>query len=162
MKKVKNFARFYALINKLPVGDRKEFKEGLVLSFTNGRSTSLQDITPAEYNAMCDAMEGKEEKPARPANTNLKSLRSAVLHRLQKLGVDTADWSKVDEFCLNTRIAGKKFYNLTAEELTGMVPKLEAIARKPIRAKRTPEPEDMLTDRYLCQLLLQGSNHLLN
>jgi len=160
MKTVKNFARFYALLNGIP-GDKEETKKMLVESFTNGRTDSLRGMTPAEYNAMCNSMDGQEKKPVHSITANLKGQRSAVLHRLQKLGVNTADWSEVDRFCLNSRIAGKKFYNLTAEELSNLVPKLEAIARKPIR--REPEPVELVMDSHLLNLIIQsGNKHLLN
>ena len=52
---------------------------------------------------------------------------------MQRLGVDTAHrtFAAVDEFCLDPRIAGKPFGMLTVEELQALVPKLEAILRKP-------------------------------
>jgi hypothetical protein len=60
----------------------------------------------------------------------LKALRSAVLKRLQKMGIDTTDWAKVDNFCLNPRISGKAFRHLSKEELKDMIPKLATISRK--------------------------------
>ena len=36
-----------------------------------------------------------------------------------------------DRFCLDPRIAGKPFGMLTVDELQALVPKLEAILRKP-------------------------------
>ena len=52
---------------------------------------------------------------------------------MQRLGVDTADrtFAAVDEFCLDPRIASKPFGMLTVDELQALVPKLEAILRKP-------------------------------
>lgn len=60
----------------------------------------------------------------------MKRKRSAVLHQMQLLGVDTADWSKVDAFCQNKRIAGKVFRELDGEELDAMLVKLRIIRRK--------------------------------
>ena len=138
MKKVKNFARFYALLNKMPADDKEEVKIMLVDSFTNGRTTSLRDMTPKEYNAMCDSMDEKKVQSRDFIAAELKRQRSAVLHRLQKTGIDTTDWSVADKICLEKRVAGKKFYNLSADELTPMIPKLQAHARKPPKAN--PEP----------------------
>lgn len=170
MKKVKNFARFYALLNKMPADDKDEVKAMLVDSFTSGRTTSLREMNPQEYNAMCDSMDGREAKPANSITVELKKQRSAVLHRLQKLGVDTTDWSAVDKFCLDSRIAGKKFYNLTIEELKIMVPKLQAIARKPTKPqtepeklKRKPEVDALIVDSYVRNMLTRNiPKHLLN
>jgi hypothetical protein len=61
---------------------------------------------------------------------------------MQKLGIDTSDWAAVDTFCLDSRIAGKVFRQLSFDELKRLIPKLEAIARKP---RPAPEP-DPVTD----------------
>ena len=45
--------------------------------------------------------------------------------------MDTTDFDKVNAFCQNVRIAGKPFGMLTIEELEALIPKLEAIIRKP-------------------------------
>jgi hypothetical protein len=49
----RNYARFYALLKRLPGAD----KETLVWSFTDGRTTHLHEMTQKEYNAMCDYLE---------------------------------------------------------------------------------------------------------
>ena len=63
----------------------------------------------------------------------LRKARSAVLKRMQRLGIDTTDssFTPVNEFCMDLRIAGKPFGLLTVEELQSLIPKLEAILRKP-------------------------------
>ena len=60
----------------------------------------------------------------------LKSKRSAVLHQMQLLGIDTADWKKVDAFCRDKRIAGKRFARLDSEELDRLLVKIHTIRRK--------------------------------
>ena len=37
----------------------------------------------------------------------LRQKRSAVLHQMQLLGIDTADWDRVNAFCRDSRIAGE-------------------------------------------------------
>ena len=54
-----------------------------------------------------------------------------MLNRIQRLGVDTTDFSKVNAFCQDRRIAGKPFGMLTVDELDALIPKLEAMLRKP-------------------------------
>lgn len=49
---------------------------------------------------------------------------------MQKHGIDTTDWDRVDAYCLNPRIAGKKFIRLTTEELENVAIKLRIIQRK--------------------------------
>ncbi|MBD5346501.1 MAG: hypothetical protein HDR92_05160 [Bacteroides sp.] len=64
------------------------------------------------------------------ARQELRKKRSAVLHQMQLLGVDTADWSRVDTFCQDRRIAGKRFCQLDTDELDVLLKKLRAIRRK--------------------------------
>lgn len=127
-QEVSNFARFYSLLAKLPGAD----KETLVYQFTNGRTSHLHLMAASEYQSMCNEMErvaGYDER--REAwRREMKRKRSAVLHQLQLLGVDTADWGKVDAYCQNKRIAGKVFRELDGEELDAMLVKLRIIRRK--------------------------------
>ena len=127
-QEVTNFARFYALFAKLPGAD----KETLVYQYTNGRTTHLHLMADGEYQSMCNEMErvaGYDER--REAwRREMKRKRSAVLHQMQLLGVDTADWGKVDKFCLDKRIAGKVFRKLDGEELDALLVKLRIIRRK--------------------------------
>ncbi len=141
MRKVKNFARFYACLNSVQTVDKEDTKQSLVYQFTGGRTTSLREMSTKEYDAMCDSIDPKMERTIRET-AEIKAHRSAVLKRLQKLGVDTTDWNAVDRFCLDNRIAGKKFYNLTIEELDAMIPKLIAIAKKPKGRGRRESPQE--------------------
>ncbi len=128
MRNVKNFARFFALKKQMPYFD-ETLKEEYVSTFTGGRTISLRGMSPIEYNAMCDAIEQK--LGGGPFIDELKAQRSAVLKRMTKLGVDTSDWDEVDKFCLNARIAGKTFRQLNIDDLRLLIPRLEAITRKP-------------------------------
>lgn len=138
---MKNFAEFWSLINRMP-GAHDGLKEELVLSFTDGRTDSLREMREDEYKRMCASMResvngGMSEERLQ---IELKKRRSAVLHRIQQLGVDTTSWANVDNFCMQPRIAGKIFRRLTIEELSGLIPKLENIRRKQqIKAPRVPE-----------------------
>lgn len=128
METERNYARFYALLGKLPGAD----KETLVYQFTNGRTMHLHLMAENEYRSMCNEMErvaGYDER--REAwHREMKRKRSAVLHQMQLLGVDTADWGKVDAFCQNKRIAGKVFRELNGDELDALLVKLRIIRRK--------------------------------
>lgn len=87
----------------------------------------------SEYDEMCDCIQsGRHQSESRDDYVlRRKKMRSAVLKRIQQLGVDTTDFDKVNAFCQNGRIAGKPFGMLTIEELESLIPKLEAILRKP-------------------------------
>lgn len=140
MKRKRNYSRLYAIAKAKGI-DLDEHKEVLVLQFTGGRTTSLRDMTPAEYEEMCECLQtGKQVgESTEEHKERLRRARSAVLNRLQRLGVDTADrtFAAVNRFCMNTRIIGKPFGMLSVEELQALIPKLEAILRKP----RTVKPQ---------------------
>ena len=132
MGQISNYHRFYASFNRLPCGgDREDLKETLVSSYTNGRTTSLREMTEAEYKIMCAALEQKVNPDARALYIQeRKRRRSSALHQLQLYGVDTTDWNKVNAFCEQPRIAGKPFRDLDCEELEALTRKMRAIIRK--------------------------------
>lgn len=122
-QEVTNFARFYALFNKLPYqGDREEFKKQIVLQYTWNRTDSLKEMTAKEYEVCCTALEKLREE--------LRRKRSVCLKLMQQLGIDTTDWNRVNEFCNNPRIAGKPFVQVSTAELEQLAIKLRAIQRK--------------------------------
>jgi hypothetical protein len=128
VKKVKEFGRFYSLFRKMDNPD-EDLKCELVGTFTGGRTTSLREMSAAEYKCMCDRMD-----PDAAFQTKIKGLRHAVLNLLQKLGVDTTDFAHVDNYCLSPRIAGKVFRALSVEELKALVRKLKKIEGKGTKA----------------------------
>lgn len=135
------YSRFYALLARM-AGEREQIKEALVSRFTNGRTTSLREMKANEYDAMCAAMEAEVKHPGMTEfeyQKELKRLRSAALHRMQKMGIDTADWSAVDAFCSQPRIAKKRFSQLELAELEVLIAKLEAMRRKNYSAPRVPK-----------------------
>lgn len=142
----KNYKRFYALLKKNPDADKNE----LVMSFTDERTTNLREMTDDEFNALCDALQyGAGQGYEQQSMTELKRSRSAVLVRLQRLGIETVDnWPGIDQFCLSKRIAGKRFAQLTVEELDALRVKLDMIQRRGgLKEVRRQEKEDE-TARY--------------
>lgn len=126
-KKTKNYAWFYSLLKANPYAD----KESLVLQYTDGRTSSLREMSSAEYEAMCRDLERGSRPRGEEDRTRLKKARSAVLLRLARLGLDTVDnWDGIDAFCLSPKIAGKKFAQLGIGELECLVKKLESILHK--------------------------------
>ena len=137
----KNYKRFYALLKKNPDADKNE----LVMSFTDERTTSLREMTEEDFNALCDALQyGAGQGYAQQAMTELKQARSAVLVRLQRLGIETVDnWDGIDQFCLSRKIAGKRFAQLTKDELDALRVKLEMIQRRGgLKESRRREEEE--------------------
>ena len=118
-----NYAAFYALLKSMPGAS----KEDLVLQWTNGRTSSLKEMSEREYTLMIrqlrQQVENLEEK---------KKARSAVLKQFQLYGIDTTDWDAVDRFCCNVRIAGKPFRYLTIPELKSLRVKMLSIRNKAV------------------------------
>ena len=132
MQTITNFARFYAIFNRLPYsGDREEFKKSVVLQYTWNRTDHLHEMTEREYNDCCAALEKMLAPDARDMFIReRRKRRSSALHQLQLYGVDTTDWNKVNEFCKQPRIAGKEFRELDCEELEALTRKMRTIIRK--------------------------------
>ena len=104
MNSITNFGRFYAALKLITKGDaqeREEYKDSLVSQYTNGRTTSLKDIT-----------------------------RSACLHQMQLAGIDTTSWPRINSFCMDERIAAKPFRELSTDELEAVTTKIRIIVRK--------------------------------
>lgn len=122
-----NYAAFYALLKQLPGAS----KEDLVLQFTGGRTDSLREMSLPEYNEAVRSMNGLVASGKETEYDRLLRLgRSDVLRQMQLLGVNTADWKDVDAFCLDKRIAGKRFYYLDCEELKKLLNKIYSIQNK--------------------------------
>lgn len=66
--------------------------------------------------------------------SNLRRARGRVLGKITEWGIDPKQHSKVDEFCMQKRIAGKRFIQLTTEDLNALYRKLTAMISQ--RAKR--------------------------
>ena len=148
MQEITNFARFYTLFNKIPCsGDREEFKKEMVSNATLGRTDSLREVTRREYQDLCEALEkvcpsSEREKALEAAREELRRQRSICLRLMQKLGIDTTDWTRINAFCQDGRIAGKQFRDITSEELEQLAKKLRSIERKGgIRELEEPGPK---------------------
>ena len=101
-QEVTNFARFYASFNKLPYnGDREEFKKSIVLQDTWNRTDSLKEMTAKEYGACCSALEklAGQDEWRQKLRDELRRKRSVCLKLMQKLGIDTSDWARINNFC---------------------------------------------------------------
>lgn len=133
-QEITNFARFHAALGRIAHrGEGEDFKRDVVRQFTSGRTDSLRGMTRREYDAACAALERMAPRPRFDVDARrqeLRRLRSAALHQMQLLGVDTADWGRVDEFCRNPRIDGRDFRHIDAADLELLVRKLRAIRAK--------------------------------
>lgn len=122
------YGRFFALLRQMPYAD----KGVLVEQFTRGRTTHLHEMQRFEYDMMCNEMArvaGYDERKSE-WHKEIKRYRSLALHLMGIWGVDTRDWSKVDFFCGQKRIAGKAFRLLTLDDLSLLCRKIRSMIRK--------------------------------
>jgi len=88
-------------------------------------------MTPQEYNECCRDLEMKVNPDGHlKFRMERKKKRSAALHQLQLYGIDTTDWTRVNNFCADKRIAGKPFGELNNAELDALTVKMRAIISK--------------------------------
>ncbi len=135
---MESYARFWKLYWK--IGFREDMKPSLVRQFTQNRTESLREMTPQEYDNLCKSLEHSlgEDKKREIAQIEMKRWRSSALHLMQKLGLDTSDWQVVDSFCSQPKIAGKKFRQLTQDDLMKLVRQLRAIQKSGWNRQDTP------------------------
>lgn len=124
--------RLHVLYAKHGLGE--EQYRALIGELTDGRTVSTKGLTYAEAQYLAGYITGANaELRTSVEEMTLRSLkwqRSAVLKRLQQIGVDTTDWNRVNGFLQQPRIAGKPLYQLDSDELAALIPKLEAIKKK--------------------------------
>lgn len=137
-----SYGRFWGLLRKMGFSgkDAEEMKKELVSEYTGGRTESLTEMDFGEYDRMVKAMENmfgrSDEEMA------MKKKRRGLLLAMQKLGICTAEWSVVDRFCMRPQIAGKRFKELTMDELdrvTRQVYKIIGNGRRETDNRRTQD-----------------------
>lgn len=139
MRKVENFARFYAILKRMPT-EAQGHKEEIIFSYTNGRTSSLREMTNLEYQTMCDALQGGSDKSSNEGEDKKRRLRRALLCTIAEYGIDSNDWEKVNSFCLGPRVMGKEFSKLSIEELRATIPKVKRmIAKKKEKEQKSKE-----------------------
>lgn len=152
---MKKYSRFFGLLAKLPVHN-EQMKEEFVSVFTEERTSSLKEMTSAEYDKMCDALEASLN-----SKSQLRGFRSKALIAMQRLGIDTTDWARINAFCQDKRIANKAFYHLSEPELVTLIAKLRSIASngglKPLQEKPKPTPTSIPTPtQHIVYVPLEG------
>lgn len=124
--KDRNYAIAFVFLRQYP----HITKEDIALKYSSGRSSSLKDLTDEEYLRMCRDLGGSEER-----KEELRKARSSVLHLLQSYGIDTLDWTRINAFCAQPRIAGKPFGALSVAELRKLSTKLRSMIAKKRKAE---------------------------
>ncbi len=125
--KKNDYSRFYALLKQNPMLEKDE----IVSQFTNGRTTHVSQMSRQEFIRMCDSLQYGSPTEQRARELSLKRARSAALLRIGRLGIKTIDnWDGINAFVSSPKIAGKKFYDMSVDELNSLVRKLESIIRR--------------------------------
>lgn len=121
--------KFFSLLSQMPGAS----KEDMVWQYSGMLTTSLREFyakKPEEYKRMVADLAVKAASKRAGQDQDIKKLRSAILKRLQQHGVDTADWTRVNTFLAQPRIAGKLLFEMDANEMRKLIAKLEQIFRK--------------------------------
>lgn len=133
MQEVTNFARFYSILKRVPkIGDNEYLKKEMVSVATGGRTESLKEITRKEYDDLCNLLEKRFPEKRDIYVEKRRKKRSSCLKLLQKIGVDTTNWTAINNYCKSPKIAGKVFADLDIEELQQLSLKLRMILKKKI------------------------------
>lgn len=119
---MKNYHRFYLLLEELAGSTDDEAKAAVIGGYTEGRKWHLRDLTDEEYEGLTRQLDERVGYRTRKA-------RSGTLKLVQQLGIDTTDWARVNAFTEDPRIAGKPFARITREEHGALQRKLRAIMR---------------------------------
>ena len=135
-KRYNPHSQFFVLLASMPGADKDE----LVWKYSYKLTTSLSEFLekrPSDYRKMINDMQRTISQSAKPDDKTrliiereLKQRRSAILLRLQKLGIDTTSWAVVNKFMRNPKIAGKTLGEMDTDEMDLLIPKLEAILAK--------------------------------
>jgi hypothetical protein len=129
--------KFFSLLSQMQGAS----KEDVVWQYSGMLTTSLREFFakhPEDYKRMIADLQVKVySKTSNQAE--IKRLRSAILHRIQRHGVDTTQWQNINSFLQQPRIAGKMLFEMSVAEMKALIPKLESILKKDaeIRAAET-------------------------
>lgn len=132
------YRKFYFLVSKIykDKQEQEEYKDQLVREVSHGRTSSLKELNYNEYKTLITRLEETL------FNIDIKKARSATLTLMQsEFNIPTYDWDAVDAFCLNPRIMGKRFYDITIKEHTQLRRRLHSILNKGGLKPRTPKKE---------------------
>lgn len=116
--------RLHVIYGRL--GMAEEEYRAVIRELTDGRTDSTKGLTLKEAYYLA----GYLFKGCSVVDSVTRKLRGGVLKRMQLLGVDTTDWAKVNTFLEDSRIAGKRLYEMAPEELQACIVRLEMILKK--------------------------------
>jgi len=89
---------------------------------------STSDLTERDLDELIDRFTQKKNR----LDEEVRSWRSVILKQLTQMGIydNNGDWSRVNRFMMDSRIAGRMLYELSVEELKALSIKLRSISEK--------------------------------
>jgi hypothetical protein len=114
--------KFHALLRELNIMDQKE---AILEGYGYESARDLPDhLLEDAIHRLVQHRDG--------ANAGIRRLRSDILCILQDMGIyqNNNSWSRVNEYLLNPKIAGKLLYQMDDDELTALRVKLNSILSK--------------------------------
>ncbi len=114
--------KFYAMLRELKLNDQKEaILEGY--GYESTRDLPI-DLLEDAVNRLIELRDGSK--------AGTRALRSNILCILQKIGIyqNNNSWSRVNEYLLQPKIAGKLLFQMDDDELTALRIKLNSILSK--------------------------------
>lgn len=140
------YKEFFKYAHKLGISD--DDRAELVSNHTDGRTASLRELSDVELSTLTHSLSLQHE-------LRIRQRRSVVLSIIQQMIGKCINryewWTQVDRICLNPRVAGKPFRELTIAELDQVAIKLRIIVRKTSESQPGKEPVIM------CRLPLKCS-----
>jgi hypothetical protein len=123
------YARFFVLLHKMKGAEKEE----LVWQYSGMRTVSLHefhDMDAEGYERMVEDMQKTVDSLEKDQERETKRLRSSILFKLQKYGIDTTNWAEVNRFMKQPRIAGKALYEMSCDEMRELIMKMGSILNK--------------------------------
>ncbi len=132
--KTKLIKTFYTLLHKTGL---KQYKENIVLGFTEGKTTHISDLTPKDIKKLCSII----RKHNLPTNTNAER-KTRLIRKIYALfrnagyiyGSSEADnkmnTAKINAFLKEKGTIKKPLYKQSIHELIKTIRQFEAIYKK--------------------------------
>lgn len=125
--------KFNALLRELYNQNKEEAKEGILSGYG---VQSTKDLTEPQLDKILAGLETEKGKRQTDAPPEIRKLRSTALTLLTKIGVDTTNWSRVNNYLEEPRICGKRLYDCDKTELDALIKKLHAVKAEYDRRKK--------------------------
>ncbi len=103
-----------------------DYRDSILANY-NVKST--KGLTHEQLDELIDKYNTSNKKPA---DEDVRKLRSEVLTQLNELGIYATnnDWSNVNHYLMNEKIAGKMLFQLNTQELKELKKKLYSVIAK--------------------------------